>query len=441
MQKFNFIDLFAGIGGFHHALHSLGGKCVMACEMDSQCQQVYRRSFPEFPASLLLSNIRSITRKDILDENSTRSSAAIHKLVPDHDVLCAGFPCQPFSKSGAQNGVRDTTRGTLFFDIMQIARAKLPRYMILENVRNLTGPRHSSTWRTMIDSIREIGYKVSQEPVVLSPHLIPPQHGGAPQVRDRVFILCEYVGRLSHSNLTCEPLLRRNSFANWIPDQWNIGDHLTADSKIKNINSYRLSANMLCWLEAWDYFVSNIQADRLPAFPIWVHAFRSQLKIPNLAPAWEARFLRKNFDFYHEHKNFIDKWLKMKWGNAEITVRDFPVSRQRFEWQARKQHATRKGRTIRDLVAQMRPSGIRVKPATYLPALVAITQTSILGPSVGNVKRYRTLTPIEAAKLQGIPGSVFAKANVADRVAFKQLGNAVNAGVVKLVCRTMMGLS
>ena len=413
----------------------------MACEMDSQCQWVYRRSFPEFPASLHVSNIRSITRKDILDENSTRSSAAIHKLVPDHDVLCAGFPCQPFSKSGAQNGVSDTTRGTLFFDIMQIARAKLPRYMILENVRNLTGPRHSSTWRTMIDSIREIGYKVSQEPVVLSPHLIPPQHGGAPQVRDRVFILCEYVGRLSHSNLTCEPLLRRNSFANWIPDQWNIGDYLTADSKIKNINSYRLSANMLCWLEAWDYFVSNIQADLLPAFPIWVHAFRSQLKIPNLAPAWEARFLRKNFDFYHEHKNFIDKWLKMKWGNDEITVRDFPISRQRFEWQARKQHSARKGRTIRDLVAQMRPSGIRVKPATYLPALVAITQTSILGPSVGNVKKYRTLTPIEAAKLQGIPGSVFVKADVADRVAFKQLGNAVNAGVVKLVCRTMMGLT
>lgn len=439
MKKFTFIDLFAGIGGFHHALHSLGGKCVMACEMDPQCQQVYRSSFPELPTDRLLSNIRSITREDILDDNSTRSVAAIRKLVPDHDVLCAGFPCQPFSKSGAQKGVRDTTRGTLFFDIMEIARAKLPRYMILENVRNLTGPRHTDTWRTIIDSIRDVGYKVSNEPVVLSPHLIPPQFGGAPQVRDRVFILCEYVGKASVAKLECEPLLRRNSFANWNPDQWNIANFLIADSKIKNINSYRLGANELCWLDAWDYFVSNLQSDYLPGFPIWVDAFRAKLEIPNMAPDWEVNFLQKNFDFYHGHKSFIDKWLKMKWGDDAITVRDFPLSRQHFEWQARKQHPTRKGRTIRDLVAQMRPSGIRVKPATYLPALVAITQTSILGPAVGKVKRYRTLTPIEAAKLQGIPGSVFAKAGVADRVAFKQLGNAVNAGVVKLACRTLMG--
>lgn len=438
MHSFTFIDLFAGIGGFHYALAGLGGKCVMTCEIDAACQHVYRTAFPELPANRLISNIRSITREDIGDEATTRSRAAIRRLVPDHDVLCAGFPCQPFSKSGAQQGVHDTTRGTLFFDIMEIARAKQPKYMVLENVRNLTGPRHTQTWRTIIDSIRAAGYRVSDAPVVLSPHLIPARLGGAPQVRDRVFILCEHIGTGKQAELTSPPLLHRNSFADWNPDGWRIEDYLSPDSKIKNIASYRLRPAELAWLEAWEFFVANIESESLPGFPIWVDAFRTELDIPMDSPAWEQNFLTKNFHFYHAHKPFIDRWLKLKWGSEGIRVRDFPLSRQHFEWQARKQHPTAKGRTLKDLVCQMRPSGIRVKPATYLPALVAITQTSIIGPRVGNLGEYRTLTPLEAARLQGIPGEVFARAGVTDKVAFKQLGNAVNVGVVRLACQTLM---
>jgi DNA (cytosine-5)-methyltransferase 1 len=436
-RGFRFIDLFAGIGGFHHALESLGGKCVMACELDAECRRVYRTSFPKLPAKRLVENIRTITRKVIDDEASSRGIREIDSLVPDHDVLCAGFPCQPFSKSGAQMGVRDQTRGTLFFDILEILRAKRPRYLVLENVRNLAGPRHRDTWSTIIGSLRETGYRVSDEPVVLSPHLIPPEYGGAPQVRDRVFILGEYVGAKAASEQPA-PLLHRSYFPDWNPDKWSVVDLLQPDSSISNVGEYRVRPAERTWLDAWDEFVKVLPCDTLPGFPIWVDAFTAKPRLDDAMPEWERRFREKNCAFYREYRDVIDAWLKLQWGPDRQTVRDFPRSRQAFEWQARKAHPRRKGRTIQDLVVQMRPSGIRVKPATYLPALVAITQTSIVGPKVGGLREYRKLTPVEAARLQGIPPDTFARAGVDDRAAYKQLGNGVNVGVVTLATRALM---
>ncbi len=426
---FKFIDLFAGIGGFHSALSDLGGDCVLACEFDEDCQIVYKSTFPN---TKLISNIREITRNDIEDDNSTRNLKEIKSLVPDHDVLCAGFPCQPFSKSGKQKGILDKARGTLFFDIMQIVKAKHPKYLILENVRNLTGPKHSETWKLIIESIREEGYTVSGIPTILSPHLIPKELGGAPQVRDRVFIAATLNGKN-------EPLyIERESYKhNHNPDNWNIAEYLLPDNAVsqsESLSNYRLTQEELTWLNAWDYLVSKLDSNTLPGFPIWADALTSNPIIEDDMPLWKKNFLIKNSNFYITNKKFLDKWKNIVWKPANKKIEEFPMSRQKFEWQARKAFPTKKNRTIKSLVLQFRPSGIRVKPASYLPALVAITQTSIVGPNIRDgIKHFRKITPIEASKLQGIDGSIFKKAGVPDSVAYKQLGNGVNTGVVKYV--------
>ena len=438
MDSFKFIDLFAGIGGFHHALSGIGGECVMACEIDPECREVYLASFPAMGKRCFPANIREITRTDITDDSSSRSARQIDQLVPDHDLLCAGFPCQPFSKSGAQLGIADRTRGTLFFDIMQIVRAKRPRFLLLENVRNLAGPRHAGTWSLIIGSLREAGYAVSDTPAVLSPHRLPPQCGGAPQVRERVFILAERVRAQVGTRPQAGGPVVSAVPGSWSPADWRIADYLEPDSEIVDVERYRLKQAELAWLDAWDAFVREVPSDVLPGFPIWVDAFRSRPAVPRGAPQWASDFLLKNSQFFRAHRGFINNWLRRSWGDSGLTVHDFPASRRKFEWQARSWHPSRSRRTIRDLVLQMRPSGIRVKAPSYLPALVAITQSSIVGPGVGRVRQFRTLTPREGAKLQGVPESVFEQAGVSDRVAYRQLGNAVNVGVVRWAASALL---
>ncbi|NHA00520.1 DNA (cytosine-5-)-methyltransferase [Nocardioides sp. W3-2-3] len=192
--SFTFSDLFAGIGGFHAALHAAGGRWAFASEIDGDAARVYDhnwlRPLRESGAPLPPGVSEFKVNGDIVALTDPEVT------VPHADVLAAGFPCQPFSKSGFQRGM-DETRGTLFWNIARILAepSVRPSVVLLENVRNLAGPRHrDTTFRTIVRTLRELGYRTADEPAIFSPHLLPPTLGGRPQVRERVFILAHYVG-------------------------------------------------------------------------------------------------------------------------------------------------------------------------------------------------------------------------------------------------------
>ncbi len=398
---FRFIDLFAGIGGFHAALSAMGGRCVYAVEIDAAAAAVYERNWGIDPFG-------DVTRD--ADEGVMN--------VPAHDVLVAGFPCQPFSKSGAQRGM-DETRGTLYWNILKIIQAHHPAVVLLENVRNLAGPRHLHEWQVVIETLRAEGYRVSETPAIFSPHLLPPDRGGRPQVRERVFIAATYVGNhASPSELDVEPLFQNRPVNGWEPHTWHLESDLPLDADHQAPGCDLTDAERY-WIDAWDEFVTLMweerEGRRLPGFPLWADEWvpAKTLEIPEGTPAWKSDYLRKNAEFYSSHRKVIDRWVR-KW---KVYSDLFPASRRKLEWQA--QDTPR----LWDTVMHFRPSGIRAKAPTYVPALVAITQTSIVGP------RERRLSPREAARLQGLP-DWFDFGDQPSAATYRQLGNGVSVGVV-----------
>lgn len=416
MSSFKFVDLFAGIGGFHATLGAVnGGSLAMASEIDTAAAAIYSQNWDRAPEG------------DIIP--LTEHTMA----VPHHEVLSAGFPCQPFSKSGFQRGISEA-RGTLFFNILRILQERKPAVVMLENVRNLAGPRHRETWATIVRLMQEAGYKVSTSPTVFSPHFLPPELGGRPQIRDRVFIMATYVGDAQRARALSpnEPLVPRGAVGKWNPDDWDIfrtpiGPEqrplVQPDHEVTRIDDYRLSEADSYVIDIWADFVDRLRQKglaKLPGFPIWADEFvhLDSLEIGEDVPTWKADFLRKNATFYTEHREVIDPWLR-----THRNLQDIPASRRKLEWQAQSTDA------LRDTVMHLRPSGLRAKRPTYLPALVAIAQTSILG------SRGRRISPREAARLQGLP-DWFGFEGQRDALTYKQLGNGVSVGAANFMLHT-----
>lgn len=411
-MSFQFIDLFAGIGGFHIALSELGGECVFASEIDDAAQKIYRLNFEHEMKGPIVGDIIPLTEK------------TLSRLIPEHDVLAGGFPCQPFSKSGAQLGM-DETRGTLFYNIAKIIEKRRPKVVILENVRNLTGPKHKHTWALILRVLRDFGYHVSDIPSIVSPHTISPKQGGTPQIRDRVYIVGVYVGKQKAWKLADEPFaFNKELLGRWKPTDWNLAEHLLQDDdEIEDTNLYQVSPERLEVIGMWNDFLKTVGArkgKRLPGFPMWEFAMTSRPKLETDMPDWKIDFLKKNSAFYVENKSAIDSWRA-----RHPELKHLNNSYRKFEWQAQDMYS------VWDGVIQFRPSGVRVKKADYLPALVAMNQTSIIGA------KKRTITVREAARLQAFPENfTFGDQNPAQ--SFKQLGNAVSVGTVKFVLSSIL---
>lgn len=417
-----FIDLFAGIGGFHKALHELGHECVFASELDPVLRETYKLNWGKNI------NIHGDIRKIVKDNI---------KIIPDHDILCAGFPCQPFSKAGKQLGRQDE-RGTLFDEIVKILETRTPKYFILENVRFLAKHNNEDTWNTMKADFERLGYDVDHRDY--SPHDF-----GIPQHRQRIFI----VGALGKN------ALQHFSFDKVDKQKKSIVE-LEDFIEINPVIAKKLpKANQDC-IKLWQELIDAIPKEtKIPGFPIWGMEFGADYpfeetyphllsqkelgeykgnfgiplkgmtleeqfaNLPSYArvedefPDWKQRYIKQNRQFYKDNKKHIKEVVNK--------IAEFPSqSWQKLEW-----NVGDSKRKIKNYILQFRASGIRIKKTDFFPSLVC-TNTQI--PIIGWENRY--ITRKEGLKLQSLQGL---KLPENDNAAFKALGNAVNAKIVKLI--------
>ncbi len=427
MTKLKFIDLYAGLGGFHMALERLGHKCIFASESNQHVRELYSINFPE-------TNVKG----DIFKVD-------IAKDIPTHDILCGGFPCQPFSRAGKQLGFLDIAKGNHFFKIVEILKYHKPEYILLENVETILRHDNGNTFRTINQDLEDLEYQIDYK--ILSPHEF-----NIPHHRKRLFIVGrkKNKGGLTHFK--------------W-PDKKDINDTTIKSLKfeVEPGEELTISENAKKVIDIWNKFVKNFpDKNGLPGHPIWSHefgatyeyeektpfatsidellkykgAFGEQITgsdknyilqnfIPRYAaypeskfPSWKVDYIRKNREFYEKYKPYLDEFKK------QLIGLDF--SNQKFEWSCKGESYT-----LDDKIIQFRQSGLRISRANWCPALTTVKTQNIYLPWLG-----RRMSVREAAQLQSMQGLRTYPDH--RNGAYKAFGNAVNVDLVNLIAKNLI---
>ena len=398
-----FVDLFAGIGGFHYAISdvlkekSIKSEFVMASEIDKFAKETYSLNH-----GVDINDIKDIREYT----NGSKMSFELMNNLKKIDVVMGGFPCQSFSNAGKKLGFLDKTRGTLFFDVAKIINEKKPKYVLLENVKHLASHDNGKTWITIRETLRKMGYLVPDKLLILSPHEF-----GIPQIRWRVFI----PAILNDDNLFKQEDIEFNFNENKIKNIKKIKfDKIIDDSTI--ISDQRI----LDALFAWGEFIKNVRRPFGRTLPvIWLdYMHNNEVENLHLLPEWKKKYIKDMQNIYKNNYLYIDKWMK------EYKVDCWQKRERKLEWQAGKDKFDYK-----DTYVQLRQSGFRFKTPNIFPTLVAMVQTSIFFDK--NIMKWRYLSKDEVRQLQSFPNKF--KYNDKDYQTYKQFGNSVNVFIVKKV--------
>ena len=407
---FRYLDLFCGIGGFHQGIQRVSEalgfetECVFAADNDANAANIYKENY----------GIDCL--HDLKEEETHR---LIDEAIGNNELTCifGGFPCQPFSKAGNQEGFTNQMKGTLYFEIERIIQRHHPPYILLENVRNLKNHDSGHTWEVIKHSLEEEGYVVDD--VIVSPNHI----ANIPALRERFFILAYNKEKLhvdeNLPKIHIERRIRKTSIYPWGDIERGLNKQFFDVNSEPDLDPFDEET-----INMWDDLLQSLRREqRTIITPLWPHYFDPRKNISK-EPEWKRKLIKRNRDFYKENADVYDAWYKRHKKHFDQLCQ----SDKKFEWNAGDELDN-----VWEGIIQFRPSGVRVKRPDFIPTLVAINQTPILGCE----KRY--LKPEEMAKIYGFKKLKFGNQNKNE--SKKQLGNTVSVDVVEYLIRHMLSIT